>query len=74
MRWKILDKEKALQLGIEKAIPDDNGIIKINLGSIPREMNIEEFIEFVQKKGIILKEGGEKNEANQVRGLQNTDS
>ncbi len=52
MKYKIINKDKAKVLQIEE-LP--LGMISIDMNSIPPGMNIEEYIEFIEKEGIILK-------------------
>ena len=53
MKWKIVDTEKAKELHLEEV----SGALVINVFDIPKGMSIADYIEFIQKNNIVLKEG-----------------
>ena len=55
MKWKILDKERADQYKLELLEVGSNTLLEINLKYIPKGMNIEDYVKWIQKEGIVLK-------------------
>ena len=53
MKWKIVNNERAGELHIE---PVETGTIIVDITKIPIGMSIEEFIDFIQKNNIVLKQ------------------
>ena len=51
MKWKIVDRKKASEIHLETL---DCGLLIINLKNIPAGMSIEEYIKYIQEKGIVL--------------------
>lgn len=51
MKWKIVNRKKASELHLETL---DCGLLIINLKNIPAGMSIEEYIKYIQEKGIVL--------------------
>ena len=54
-RWKIVNSEKAEELGIEEVSADSEGFISIDVTKMPRGLSVENVIGFAEKMGIILK-------------------
>ena len=54
-RWKIVNSEKAEELGINEISPDNEGFIEVNIAKIPSGLSVENVIGFAEKMGIILK-------------------
>ena len=59
-RWKVLNKDKAEELGIEEVTPDNEGFISVDLFKLPEGMTVKNVIEFAEKVGIIIKYGKPK--------------
>ena len=61
-RWKIINKDKAEELGIEEAPLDSEGFIVVDEANVPKGLSVKNMIAFAEKEGIILKyskgEGG----------------
>lgn len=54
-RWKIVNSEKAEELGINEVSPDNEGYIEVDLAKMPPGLSVENVIGFAEKMGIILK-------------------
>ena len=54
MRWKIVDKECA-ELNKVKLldIDESTALLEVNIESIPRRMEPMEYIDFLQKTGVV---------------------
>lgn len=50
--WKILAEDKAKELHIKV----NKGTLIINVSHIPRYMSVEEFLDYIQKKNIVISE------------------
>ena len=50
MKWKIVDNEKAKELHLEEL----SGTLVINLADIPSGMSIEEYLNFIQEKNVVI--------------------
>ena len=50
--WKILAEDKAKELHIKV----NKGTLIINVSNIPRYMSVEEFLDYIQKKNIVISE------------------
>lgn len=55
-RWKIINSRTTEELGISEGSPDSEGFIVIDLSKIPKELTIENVIEFAEKEGIIIQD------------------
>ncbi len=55
MKWKIVDNEKAKELHLEEL----SGTLVINLADIPSGMSIEEYLNFIQEKNIVIMGNGD---------------
>lgn len=53
-RWKIPDPEKAMEYGFVEVVPNEKGIISLNIADIPSGISIFEHIENAIEKGIIV--------------------
>lgn len=53
-RWKIVNKEKAEELGVEEVNPDNDGFIIVDTGKLPSGLTVKNVIEFAEKEGIII--------------------
>ena len=54
-RWKIVNSEKAEELGIEEISADNEGFISVDVVKMPKGLSVENVIGFAEKMGIILK-------------------
>lgn len=54
-RWKIINSEKAEELGIEEVNPDNEGFIIVDLSKMPQGLTVRNVIEFAEKEGIVIK-------------------
>ena len=50
MKWKIVDNEKAKELHLEEL----SGILVIDIVNIPSGMSIEEYLDFIQEKNVVI--------------------
>lgn len=50
MKWKIVDNEKAKELHLEEL----SGTLVIHLADIPYGMSIEEYLDFIQEKNVVI--------------------
>lgn len=50
--WKILAEDKAKELHIKV----NKGTLIINVSHIPRNMGVEKFLDYIQKKNIVISE------------------
>lgn len=50
--WKILAEDKAKELHIKV----NEGTLIINVRYIPKYMSVEEFLDYIQKKNIVISE------------------
>ena len=50
MKWKIVDNEKAKKLHLEEL----SGTLVINLADIPSGISIEEYLNFIQEKNVVI--------------------
>lgn len=50
MKWKIVDNEKAKELHLEEL----SGALVIHLADIPSSMSIEEYLNFIQEKNVVI--------------------
>ena len=50
MKWKIVDNEKAKELHLEEL----SGTLVIHLADIPSGMSIEEYLNFIQEKNVVI--------------------
>lgn len=50
MKWKIVDNEKAKELHLEEL----SGTLVIHLAGIPSGMSIEEYLNFIQEKNVVI--------------------
>ena len=50
MKWKIVDNEKAKKLHLEEL----SGTLVIHLADIPSGMSIEEYLNFIQEKNVVI--------------------
>ena len=48
--WKILAEDKAKELHIKV----NKGTVIINVSHIPKYMSVEEFLDYIQKKNIVI--------------------
>lgn len=48
--WKILEEDRAKELHIEVK----EGTLIINVRYIPRYMSVEKFLDYIQKKNIVI--------------------
>lgn len=55
-KWQIIKKDEAELLGISIAYPDEAGLLVVDMRSIPSGMCLEEFVDYIQDNGIVLKE------------------
>ena len=53
-RWKIINSNKAEELGIEEVSADNEGFIVVDLPKIPQGLTVKNVIEFAEKEGIII--------------------
>lgn len=61
-RWKIINSEKAEEIGIEEVSPDNDGFIVVDLAEVPPGLTAMNVIEFAEKMGIIFKQSKPKDE------------
>ena len=54
MEWKIVDSDKASKLHIGTTSTDERDFLIIDIAYIPREMNVEEYIRWIQDNKIVL--------------------
>ncbi len=54
MKWKILKPKEAHKLGIRILRAGPERYLEINLFSIPNGMSTDEFINFIEKTGVVL--------------------
>ena len=50
MKWKIVDNEKAKKLHLGEL----SGTLVIHLADIPSGMSIEEYLNFIQEKNVVI--------------------
>ena len=55
MKWKIIKKEVGKKLGLHILRAGPECYLEIDILSIPDGMSIPEYINFIQKTGIVLK-------------------
>lgn len=53
-RWKVINKDKAEELGIEEVSEDSEGFIVVDLAKIPSGLSVKNVIAFAEKEGIII--------------------
>ena len=53
-RWKIINSDKAEELGIEEVNSDNEGFIIVDTVKIPQGLTVKNVIEFAEKEGIII--------------------
>jgi hypothetical protein len=54
-RWKIINSDKAEEIGIKEVSPDNDGFISINVAKFPKGLSMENVIDFAEKMGIIMR-------------------
>lgn len=54
MKWKILKPKEAHKLGIRILRAGPERYLEINLFSIPDGMSVVEFINFIERTGVVL--------------------
>lgn len=54
MRFKIVDKAKAVEIGITEIIPNAEGIVMLDISQIPKNQTVYETIERAVENGILV--------------------
>lgn len=54
MRFKIVDKAKAAEIGITEIIPNAEGIVMLDISQIPKDWTVYETIERAVENGILV--------------------
>ena len=54
MRFKIVDKTKAAEIGITEIIPNAEGIVMLDISQIPEGWSISETVERAVENGILV--------------------
>ena len=54
MRFKIVDKTKAAEIGITEIIPIADGIVRLDVSQIPKGWSILDTIERAVENGILV--------------------
>ena len=54
MRFKIVDKTKAAEIGITEIIPNAEGIVMLDISQIPKNQTVYETIERAVENGILV--------------------
>ena len=54
MRFKIVDKTKAAEIGITEIIPNAEGIVMLDVSQIPKGWSILDTIERAVENGILV--------------------
>ena len=56
-RWKIIDSKRGEEFGIKELEIDPEGLIVLDVLSIPPGMSLERYLEYIEEKGVLLKIG-----------------
>lgn len=54
MRFKIVDKTKAAEIGITEIIPNAEGIVMLDISQIPEGLSISQTVERAVENGILV--------------------
>lgn len=54
MRWRILHKERADKLGLRLLKAGSETFLEISLVNIPLGMSVPDFVNYIQRTGIVI--------------------
>ncbi|MBR1436350.1 MAG: hypothetical protein IJ584_14710 [Bacteroidales bacterium] len=62
MKWEIVDKESANKFGLRIIPADGDQYLEVKVENIPKGMEIYDFLQLIQKTGIVVCENPSRKE------------